>query len=503
MLFGENFSGIDVVVIALYFAATMAIGALAIRKGRSVDAYIAAERSLPGWLTGLSILGSFVSSISFLGYPGKSFAADWNPFVFGLAMPAAIFIAVKFFIPFYRQCGSVSAYEHFERRFGPWARIYAGVCFLLTQLARMGAVTYLMALPMSVLLGWDIYVIIIITGVVVTLYTFAGGIVAVIWTEAVQTVVLIGGALLCAIMLTAAAPGGFEGIVETGMAKGKFSLGSFDFSFASFAENTFWVVLMYGLFINLQNFGIDQNYVQRYITAKSDADARRSVWYSGVIFIPLSAVFFYIGTALFCYYGENPGLLPAEYAAKTDYVFPYYIVSELPVGVKGLLIAAIFAAAMSTVSCSLNSSATILLTDYYQRYFGKNATQKQSMRFLHVSTIVWGLLGTLIALAFTKAESALDAFWTLAGIFGGGMLGLFLLGMMCKRAGSAAGLVGVGTGLLFIAWMTLSRKIDCIADSPFHGFMIPVLGTSAVFLFGFGAAQFFGRNKNASKKPLK
>ncbi len=483
-----HFTIIDTLILVLYFVCTMGIGLASMRKGgTSVEGFTEAKRSFPGWLTGLSILGSFISSISFLALPGKSYASDWNPFVWSLAMPLATWISVKYFVPFYRHVGSVSAYAHLENRFGTWARIYPGVCYLLTQLARIGAVTYLMALPMSVLLDWNIYFIIAVTGLAVTCYTFVGGIVAVIWTNAVQTVVLIVGAVLCAAIMVFSVPDGISGIMDVAMQNNKFSLGSM--SLTNLAESTFFVMLVYGLFINLQNFGIDQNYVQTYLTAKSDREAEKGLWIGGMIYLPLSAVFFFIGTALFCYYQAFPNLLPAEYANKPDYVFPYFMVTAIPIGFKGLLIAAIFAAAMSTISTSLTSSATIILTDYYKRYFDKNASERRSMFVLRLTTVIWGALGTLIALAFTKATNALDAWWVLAGIFSGGMLGLFVLGLVSKKAGMFSGALGVIVGVSIIVWMSLAPYVSWMPKCPFHAYLIPVFGTSAVFVVGFCAGQ--------------
>jgi SSS family solute:Na+ symporter len=490
-----HFTFLDGLVLGLYFLATMAIGLLVHRGSRTVEGYTAAERSMPGWLTGLSILATYVSSISFLALPGKAFATNWNPFVFSLALPLATWIAVKWFLPFYRNGGHISAYVHLEERFGKWARIYASACYLLTQLARTGAVMYLMALPMNVLLGWDIRWIIIATGISVTLYTFVGGILAVIWTDAIQTVVLVGGALLCAALLVLGLPEGPSQMFRIAAEHNKFSLGEFGLDLTS---NTFWVVLVYSLVINLQNFGIDQSYVQRYHTAKSDAEARKSVWIGGLLYLPLSAVFFFIGTALFAYYTAQPDLLPEIYRdpARSDSVFPYFMVTGLPPGVTGLLIAAVFAAAMSTVSGSLNSSATIVLTDYYKRFFNRSATEKQSMRVLYVTTIAIGVLGTLIALAMTKVRSALDAWWTLAGIFGGGTLGLFLLGFLSPRTGNRAAVGGVTAGVLTILWMTLSSGATSLPQafrSPFHGFLIIVFGTAAIMLVGLFLTMFLPR----------
>jgi len=491
-----HFTFLDGLVLGLYFAATMAIGVLVHRGSRTVEGYTAAERSMPGWLTGLSILATYVSSISFLALPGKAFATNWNPFVFSLAIPIATWIAVKWFLPFYRNGGHISAYQHLEERFGKWARVYASACYLLTQLARTGAVMYLMALPMNVLLGWDIRWIIIATGISVTLYTFVGGILAVIWTDAIQTVVLVGGALLCAGLLVFGLPEGPAQLFTIAAEHNKFSLGEFT---GDLTTNTFWVVLVYSLVINLQNFGIDQSYVQRYHTAKSDKEARKSVWIGGLLYLPLSAVFFFIGTALFAHYTAQPDLLPEIYRdpARSDSVFPYFMVTGLPPGITGLLIAAVFAAAMSTVSGSLNSSATIVLTDYYKRYFNKNATEKQSMRVLYVTTVAVGVIGTLIALAMTKVRSALDAWWTLAGIFGGGTLGLFLLGFLSPRTGSRAAIGGVAVGVLMILWMTLSPSWTAVSEafrSPFHSFLIIVFGTAAIMVVGFFLSLFFKRS---------
>ena len=496
-----HFAPLDLIVLAGYFVATMAVGFAFWKRSRSVEGFTAAERNLPGWLLGISIVGTYVSSISFLALPGKAFAANWNPFVFSLALPLATWIGVRFFLPFYRRGSHLSAYAHLEERFGAWARIYASLCYLLTQLARIGTVTYLMALPMAVLLGWDIRWIIIGTGVVTTLYTFIGGIVAVIWTDVIQTIILVAGAVICAGLMVFGLPEGPGQLFRLAAEHDKFSLGSFG---ASLAEPTFWVVLVYGVVINLQNFGVDQNYVQRYHAAKSDAEARKSLWSGGLLYLPISAVFFFIGTALFAYYTAHPDALPAAYRdpAKSDSVFPYFIVTALPSGINGLLIASVFAAAMSTISSSLNSSATIILSDYYQRYFRPAATERQKMRVLYLTTIVIGLLGTGMALAMISVKSALDAWWMLAGVFGGGMLGLFLLGLLSRRANPRAALAGVSVGVLIILWMSLSPRWTgawAAWRSPCHSFLTIVFGTAAILLVGLTITALTSARPPASR----
>jgi solute:Na+ symporter, SSS family len=486
-------STLDLLVLAGYFILTMGVGFAVSRRSRSVEGFTAADRNLPGWLTGLSILGTYVSSITFLALPAKAYAANWNPFVFSLSLPLATWIAVRWFLPFYRRTGHVSAYHHLEARFGPWARAYASFCYLLTQLARMGTVMYLMALPLSALLGWDVRGVILLTGVSVTIYSLAGGIVAVIYTDALQTIVLVAGAVVCAAVMLVALPEGPGQIVRLAATHDKFSLGSFG---PGLGEATFWVVLVYGIAINLQNFGIDQNYIQRYLASRSDRDARRSVWLGGLTYVPLSALFLFIGTALFAFYTANADSLPPSLrdASKVDSVFPWFIVSALPPGVSGLLIAAIFAAAMSTISTCLNSSATILLTDYYRRFVRPDADERTSMRVLRATTIAWGLAGTGAAIAMTGVRSALDAWWTLAGIFGGGTLGVFLLGFVSKRATNRSAAAGVAAGIVLILWMTLSPRwaaLPSVLRSPFHEFLVIVFGTAVVIAVGL----LFGRRR--------
>jgi solute:Na+ symporter, SSS family len=496
---------LDLTVLAAYFSAVLAVGLYFYCSGqsRTTAGFTAAGRSLPGWAVGLSILATYLSSISFLALPGSAFANNWNAFVFSLSLPLATWIAVRWFLPYYRASGEVSAYSHLERRFGTWARLYAGVCYLLTQLARIGAVTFLMALPLSVLLGWDIRTLIVITGASVVGYTMLGGIVAVIWTDAIQSFVLMAGAGLCLLIMVFGLPEGPGQLFALAAEENKFSLGSFG---TSLREPTFWVVLAYGLTINLQNFGIDQNYVQRYVASRSDAEARKSVWLGGLLYVPVSAVFFLIGTSLFAFYTAQPELLPAEYQAEgmADRVLPFFIVTQLPPGATGLLIAAIFAAAMSTISTSLNSSATLLLTDFYKRYARPKAGERESMLVLHIGTLVWGALGTGIALAMIGVRAALDAWWTLSGIFAGGMVGLFLLGVISRRAGNPAAATGVLTGVLAIVWMTLSLETQLLPEplrSPLHSYMTIVVGTLTILLVGLLVSRFTSAGRG--RQPMR
>ena len=467
----------DLIVLVGYLALVVGLGLWMAKRSKTTAGFMAAGGALPGWAVGLSIFGTFVSSISFLANPGKSYSGNWNPFVFGLSLPIAAWVATRYFVPFYRRRGEVSAYTHFEQRFGPWARVYAVICYLLTQMGRVGTILYLVAIALAPLTGWDVKTIIIATGVLVTAYTLIGGIEAVIWTDVVQSVVLTLGIFLCLGILFSGMPEGPGQVFSIASEAGKFSLGSFG---ASLTESTFWVVLVFGLFINLQNFGIDQSYVQRYATAESDRAAGKSVWLGALLYIPISALLFLVGTALFAYYQAQPELLPATIDAG-DKVFPHFIATQLPLGVTGLLVAAVLAAAMSSVDSSLNGSATLTWCDLF-----KGKDEARGMKVLHVATVAYGAIGTGAALAMINVKSALDAWWKISSIFSGGILGLFLLGFIVRRATNVAAALGVAVGVLAIFWMNLDA-FPVFAGIPrpaLHGNLTIVVGTLAIFLVG-------------------
>ena len=498
----------DFIVFATFTLGVVLFGCSFYRKGDSAENFAHAGRSLPGWVVGMSIFATYVSSISYIGYPGKAFATNWNAFVFSLSIPVAAFFAARYFVPFYRRSGSVSAYSFLEEKFGRWARLYASACYLLTQIARMGSILYLLAMPMHILMGWDMVAVIIATSACVIVYSMLGGLKAVIWADAIQGFILIGGALLCLGILLFSLPegplqlfqlatelepdalGGEQAAATLGSVAyngNKFSLGSFG---DSLTESTFWVCLVYGIFINLQNYGIDQNYVQRYHTAKTLRAARFSVLFGGYLFIPVSALFFLIGTALYSYYAAGVAPLPSYISDHPDYVFPYFIVSSLPVGLRGLLIASIFAAGMSTVSTSVTSAATVILKDYVEPL----TSHPSPLTTLRVSSLAVGMLGALTAIAMLGVKSIVDAWWILSSIFSGGMLGLFLLGVVPRRISRGAAIIGCMAGIIVIAWISLAGVLS-LPGPHLHEYLAIVLGTTTIFVTGFLATSLFPKRK--------
>ncbi len=477
---------IDLVVLGAYLAAVVGIGLWLGGRGGDSDDFMAAGRSLPGWAIGLSMFGSYISSISFLANPGVAYGGNWNAVAFTLATPIAAVIAVRWFVPFYFRQGAISAYEHLEQRFGRWARTYAVACFLLYQMARMGTVVYLLSLAVAPLTGWPVSRTILLTGALMTVYTLAGGIKAVVWVGVLQSGVLISGTLVCLTAVILKTPGGVGEILEIGGAYEKFSLGSFG---TSLETPTFWVVFVFGLVTHLTNFGVDQSYVQRYVTARSERDAKRSVWLTACLYVPVAPVFFFIGTSLFVFYGrhlfETYGMPPHYLVVgpKPDAMFPQFISTQLPLGFAGLVVAAIFAASMDS---NLNSMATLTLCDLYKPYLRPTAGERESLRVLHISTLAWGVAGTLVGLAMIQVRTALDAWWNLAGLFSGGVLGLFLLGLTTRRASSAAAAVAVTLGITVTVWMTLPKlfTVPDLLRNRWHANMTIVVGTLTIFLVG-------------------
>ncbi|MEO8766605.1 MAG: sodium:solute symporter [Ginsengibacter sp.] len=506
----KNLSLIDISIILLYLAAMVAVGIFFSRKNNTAEQFTKASGKIPSWAIGLSLYATFLSSNTFLGVPGKAFGSNWNAFVFSLSMPFAAWVATKYFVPFYRKSGEISAYTHFENRFGPWARTYAVICFLLTQLARIGSVFFGIALSLQALTGYGMAVIMIVMGICIIIYTVAGGMEAIIWTEVVQAVVKTFGAVLILYLVIRGVPGGVSKIISIGKLDHKFSLGGFS---PVLTQSTFWVILFYGFFINLNNFGIDQNYVQRYHTASSATGAAKSVWLCVKLYVPISLLFFIIGTALYAYYQVHPGLtemirlqaaaerLPSSATpamiSKTaaslqpsdygDKIMPHFMVTQLPAGALGLIISAILAAAMSTISSGMNASATVFTEDIYKRYFNKKASGKKSLSILYLTTFIFGVMGMMSGIAMIGRGSILDIWWILSGIFAAGMLGLFLLGIISRHAGNVEALIATIIGIIVIVWMALPQLIPekyASLRSTIDKNLIIVIGTLTIFFTG-------------------
>ena len=500
---------INLAVVVGYLLMIVGVGTYFALRRKSASQFMLADQSMPGWAVGLSMFGSYISSISFLGNPATTFKGNWMFAGFTLMTPIGLLVGTRVFMKFYRRGGAVSAYSHLEQRFGPWARTYAVFTFLILQMARMGTILFLLSQAVLPLLGgtsndlWLARLIIVAVGLLVTLYTLFGGIEAVVWTGVIQAFVLILGPILCVTTLLWKMPGGLSRVVEIGAASDKFSLG---LDVWSVAVPTFWLVVVNGLIEHLRNWGVDQSYIQRYLSATTEREASRSIWIAGLLYIPVAFFFFFMGTALFAFYQVAPDRLPAGIAP--DAVFPHFITRELAVGLSGLVIAAIFAASMDS---NLNSMATLTLIDGYKRYVRPAAGDRESLYVLWTSTVLWGAasVGWALFMTLKGTTTTLQFAADLSGLLAGGLLGLFLLGLLSTRVTGTIAAVSVTVGVLLITWLTLSRlqlngqsvwpAAWARFRSPLHQMSAGAIGTIVIVALGLLLAALRGRDPSSRR----
>ena len=439
---------IDIAVIISYFSLMAGVGFYFMRRNKDADAYFRAGGRLPWWVVSLSIYATMFSSITFISVPAMSFSGDMTYYVisFGILLMAPI--VVKWYLPFFRKLNLTSAYEYLEVRFNVPCRLFASAAFVLFMIARTAIVAYLPALAISAVTGIDINLAIVAVTVVTILYCTIGGVEAVIWSDFIQSIILIGSTALIIVWAVCGTDGGFSGVVSKGMAAHKFRI--FDFAF-DWTKPCFWVVLASGMVANLASYTSDQCVVQRYMTTSDEKGAAKSILFNGVISFCNCFVFFFMGVALWAFYQSHAGALPA--GTKPDAVLPIFIARELPTGLSGLVLAAIAAATMSTLSANLNSASSAITIDFYQRLvLGNSSTtamQKAQRRLLlcgKISTFVVGILGGAMALWLANAEigNIYDQFQRFLGILTGGLGCLFFMGIFMRNVngfGATCGLV--------------------------------------------------------------
>ncbi|HWA97028.1 MAG TPA: sodium/solute symporter [Pirellulales bacterium] len=467
---------VDVAIVIAYLAAMLWIGWRVTGGSRNIEGFTLGGRELPGWLVGMSVLGTFLSSITFLGVPARVYKdGNWNTMAFGLGLPVAAAAAVWFFIPLYRSRVTLSAYELLEQQFGYWARIYAAASFVVLQLIRVAMVLLLVALAVEPLLHWGVEATLITLGLIVIVYDVMGGIKAVIWTDLVQVIVLSLAAIWCLLDIVSLRPGGFAQLWAD-LPPGSFSVGqwaSWDLSLP-----TFLVVFLYGVSENVRNYGTDQNYVQRMLCTPDAREAAKSIWLGALGYLPLSVIFCAIGTGLFALYrvpveasaiapGESPGAnvalhTPLPPNTRADQVFPHFIKYELSPWVRGIVVAGLLAAAMSTVDSCLNSMSTVLLVDAVRRLRRRRIIIPEIVT-VRLFTAGCGALGTAIAASIylrhgNASQTLMELWWQYAGVAGSGLFGLFILAWLFPRLPAWSAAVAVLASIPMLVWGTFARR---------------------------------------------
>ncbi|WP_294588594.1 sodium/solute symporter [uncultured Bacteroides sp.] len=471
---------INILVIIGYFAVLAGIGIYFSRRQKSTNDYFKGGGRIPWWAAGLSLFGTALSAITFMAIPSKAYATNWSYVLFNIGILFVAPIIVFVFIPFFRKLNITTAYEYLEIRFNAFVRVICSMAFIIFQVGRMGVVLFLPSIALNVVTGLDIFLCIGIMGVCSILYTMIGGIEAVVWTDAIQVIILLGGAIFAVIYISCSLPGGLGETIDIAVANGKFNLGTTNFDLK---DATMWTVIIAACFTHLTTYGTDQSMVQRYLTTSSMKEAQKSVWTNAILTIPATLIFFFIGTALYAYYKIYPENLSIS-IPNGDAIFPWYIFTQLPTGIVGLLISGIFAAAMSTLSGSMNSAATAYIVDIYSRFLHKGESGNE-LRAARMATCVIGIISLSFAflMATWNIASLWDEFNKILGLILGSMGGLFMLGMLTKRANSTGAIIGIVASIMVQLFVARFQT--------FHLLLYTASGFISCFVIGYLASLFF------------
>jgi len=488
---------IDLAVLVAYMLGMAAMGVWFARRNDGTEEYFLGGRRFGGLAIGLSMVGTAISSITFLSLPADAYKTYWLRFLPYAFVPVAAAIAVWVVIPFYRRGRTTTAYEYLERRFGPSVRIYGAATYVLAQLLRISLVLYLVALMLHELTGVDPVTCIAVAGLFVALYTILGGIDAVIWTDVIQTVVLISGSLLCLGIVATQLPGGLGQVFEVAAAHEKFALGWAQdgevvrMSWAlDLGEKTVPLMILMSATFFLTEYVTAQHFVQRYCAARSTREARKAMLTSVLVGMPTWLFYMFLGTALFVFFLEFPAEPAREMldgTRKAEGIVPYFVLNHLPVGVAGLVVAAALASGMSSLDSAINAIATVVVVDVYRRYVAPDREDRHYLR------VAWGVaaaasLGMLAgawALFEAEGRTLQDISIKLTALLGGGLLSIYGLGLLTRRGDARAVWGGIAATAVFTLWTLGWIPIFRV---PFDGYYTAFVGNVVMFAVGYGLA---------------
>ncbi len=444
-----SIGGLDLGILLVYLGGVLAFGTWIGRNAKTTDDYMLGGKNLPWWLILFSVVATETSTVTFLSIPGFSFDNDLTWLQIPLGFIIGRFAVIFLLLPQYFDGKMFTAYEVLHRRFGGATERVASGIFIVTRSLADGLRLFLSAIILQEMTGIALPWAVALLGVTTIVYTFFGGMRAVLWTDLVQFMVYMSGGLIAFWILLERIPGGWGQMIEMGGAAGKLRM--FDLSLDFTQPYGLWAGLLGGAFLSLGSHGVDQMMVQRYLSARNLPDARRALWVSGFVVAAQFALFLLIGVALYCFYQLNPPAVPFE---RADRVFGRFILNEMPVGLIGVLLGAVFAAAMSTLSSSLNSCATTAVKDIYSPLAGERATPSRQLRWTRLLTVVFGLVQIAVGIGGQWLNSTVvSSVLGIAGFTTGILLGVFFLGLFARRVGQRAALVGLTVGLVGMSWI--------------------------------------------------
>lgn len=484
-----NLGLIDATVLLVYLTVSIGIGLCVSGKSKSLESYVLGDRDLPWWAILGSIVATETSTATVLSVPGEAYGTTGLKFL-QIAMGYIVgrAIIVRLLLPLYFQGKLLTAYQVLNNRFGNATRQAASLLFLVTRNLGDGLRLFLAAVVLQKLAGWPFEFSVIAMGMVTVFYTYFGGMRSVVWNDCIQLVVYMIGAFAALAVIVVNIPGGWSELISYGQSTGKFDL--FDWTFSLSQPYTFWAGLIGGAVLTIGTHGTDHMMVQRYLSARSQSDAGRAVALSGIVVFLQFALFLVIGVGLACYYSQ----FPEKTFAKADAVFADFIVNVFPknTGLVGLMLAAILAAAMSTLSSSLNSSASALVNDFYLPYRKTPATPEHLLATTRGLTVVFGVVQTVIGIwALRFDETVVKNALTIAGFSAGLLLGVFVLGVLTRRAGQVAALTGAAVGLAVLLFVQFrAPALGWKVAFPW----IAMIGACTTIGVGVVTMRFFPRN---------
>ncbi len=476
----QTFTLLDYSIFAGYLILTVAIGLLFINRQRSLDEYFLAGRSIGSVVIAMTILASLFSGITFLAAPSEGYANGPIFFLVNLGFFVATPLTTMVFLPFYYNKRFFTAYQYLEERFSGLLRTLASLSFIARVLLWLAAATYAPALALEQATGMPLWFTILCTGTLTTIYTAFGGMRAVIWTDVMQLVVLFGGQLTIVIIAVARVPGGWSQVIELGQQGGRLDL---SLSLDPTVRLTLWGLLIGAAFMHLVQMATDQVSVQRYLSASSLQVAQRGLWLKLWLVLPVTAVFYGAGLVLYAFYQVHGDPLVAGKITRADQILPYFVMNELPRGLPGLFIAAIFAASMSTISSGINSLTSASLIDFYQRLWRRpNLSEENQLRLARRLTFAYGALVIVLAFLVQRLGTLLEATNKVIGLIGGPLIGLFLLGILSRRTNARGALIGWIGGLVITLGVSFGTPISFL----WYG----MTGCLATMAIGFVASWF-------------
>ncbi len=485
-----TFGALNWTALVLYLGALLAIGFICARNTKTADDFYLGGRGIPWWAAGISIFGTTLSAITYLALPARVYATSWSAILLNTGILIIAPLIALVYIPRLRRLNVVTAYQYLETRFSLGLRLFGSASFIAFQIFRMGIVVFLPALALSAVTGFNVSLCILLMGLISTVYTAFGGFKAVIWTDVAQVVVLIGGALLALGIVVSSLEGGVSSLISIGSEAGKFHLPPIEWSWAT---DSFMILILGAIFSNaLVPYTTDQAVVQRYLSTPNEKDAQKAVWTNAFLAIPATLIFSIMGIALFVFYQTNPDLL--DPLPKNDQILPWFVAHQMPAGLAGLVIAGVFAAAMSSLDSSMHSICTAVSNDFIGRFKSSWNDQSQ-LRFARILIGCLGVLGTSTALVMSTLDTGhmLDFLIGLMGLIASPLAGLFLLGLFVPRASATH------------AWISVSCSVVAIAYAKYiaalNGLLFGIVGIGTCFAIGVLTSFILPDRSRRSDEP--